>query len=274
MTSGRSGHRLSLIMASAIPEPLIAFEPENAPISTALARIDALQSQFSAACTAGRILPNVVEAIRIELTYNSNAIEGNTLTLRETQLIIEGQAPTSGKPLREIYEARNHDRALRTIETWAQERPPSTTLCERDLLDIHGIVLADIDADSADRFRSDRVLIAGSRFIPPGPHRFDELIPSLLALANRPGVHPVLQAAELHYNFVAIHPFRDGNGRTARLLMNHHLLARGFPYAIIDVAKRGEYLAALDEANGGQWRRFALFILECAERTARRVIGN
>lgn len=261
-------------MASAILEPLLAFEPQNAAIADALARINLLQSRFAAASAAGRILPNVIEAVRIELTYHSNAIEGNTLTLRETQLVIEGQSPTAGKSLREIYEARNHDRALRVLEKWVREGPSNVPLGERALLDIHAHVLAEIDDDAAGRFRGDRVLIAGSRFIPPGPHRFDELIPALLSLANRPGIHPVLQAAELHYNLVAIHPFRDGNGRTARLLMNYHLLARGFPYVIIDVAQRSEYLAALDEANTGRWERFALFILASAEASAKRLVGE
>lgn len=260
----------TFVMPSALPEPLLQFDMGDAALAEALARVDALQSRYA----AGRILPNVVEAVRIELTYHSNAIEGSTLTLRETQLVIEGFAPGGGKSLREIYEARNHDRALRTLEAWSKDRPPDAPLAERDLLEIHAMVLADIDDDSAGHFRSDRVLIAGSHFIPPGPYRFDELIPAMLWLVNRPGVHPVLQAAELHYNLVAIHPFRDGNGRTARLLMNYHLLSRGFSHVIIDVAQRGEYLAALDDANTGQWERFALFIAASAERTAKRLIGE
>ncbi len=165
---------------------------------------------------AGRILPNSVEAMRVELTYHSNAIEGSTLSLRETQLVIEGHSPASGKSMRELYEARNHDRALRLVEAWAQQRPATAAITEREVLDVHAHVLADIDANAAGRLRSERVLIKGTRFVPPGAPKFDVLIPGLLGLANREGVHPVLQAAELHYNLVAVHPFNDGNGRTAR----------------------------------------------------------
>jgi Fic family protein len=139
----------------------------------------------------------------------------------------EGYAPTSGKTLRESDEARNHDRALRELEARVEKRPLPATLTELDVLDVHAHVLADIAPNSAGRFRSDRVLIKGTRFVPPGSHRFGELVSKMLELANLKGVHPVLQAAELHYNLVAIHPFADGNGRTARLLMNYHLLRHG-----------------------------------------------
>jgi Fic family protein len=187
--------------------------------------------------------------------------------------VIEGQAPSAGKSMREIYEARNHDRALRLIESWAAQRRPPSPITERDLLDIHAIVLADIDP-AAGSFRSHRVLIAGTGFVPPGSQRFPELIPKAFELASRMGIHPVLQAAELHYNLAAIHPFADGNGRTARLLMNYHLLRRGFPHTIIDATQRSEYLAALDEANAGRWEPFALFVVNSVEHSARKLLGQ
>lgn len=256
------------------PEPLLAFEASAPAVIKALAILDSQRARFAAEQTAGHILPNVLEAIRIELTYHSNAIEGNTLTLRETQLVLEGRTPAGGKSLREIYEARNHDRAIRMVESWARKRPTGTLLTTDDLLDTHAIVLADIDPAGAGRFRTERVLIAGTRFVPPGPHRFGELIPRMLELANCESTHPVLRAAELHYNLAAIHPFRDGNGRTARLLMNLQLLASGFPHAIIDVSKRAEYLAALDDANTGSSERFALFVASSLGRSIERAIGG
>ena len=216
-------------------------------------------------------MPNTIEALRIELTYHSNAIEGSTLTLRETQLVIEGKSPGGEKPLREIYEARNHDRAFRFIENWAAEnlRKP---LEEQDVLEVHARVLADIDPIGAGRFRDQRVLIAGSGFIPPGAQKIGELFGKMLILVNSPGLHPVLGAAELHYNLVAIHPFIDGNGRTARLMMNHHLLRHGFPFALIEVNERGKYLAALDEANHGRLEPFATFIAQSVIRSIDRVL--
>lgn len=257
-----------------LPEPLLAFDAGSSEIDSALARVDTLQSRYLRERDARRILPNAVEAIRVELTYHSNAIEGSTLTLRETQLVIEGRAPEGGKSLREIYEARNHDRALRTIEHWVADRPRTAPLTERDILDVHALVLADIDPVSAGRFRTGRVLIAGTGFVPPGSHKFPALLPAMLGLANRSGVHPVIQAAELHYNLVAIHPFGNGNGRTARLMMNYSLFRSGFPHTIISVAQRSEYLAALDEANAGRGERFSLFVAGSVEQSILKLLGN
>ncbi len=93
--------------------------------------------------------------------------------------------------------------------------------------------MADIDTVNAGVFRSDRVPIRGTRFVPPGSHRFGELIPRLFQFANELGIHPVIQAAELHYNLLAVQPFADGNGRTARLMMNYHFLRIGYPLVII-----------------------------------------
>jgi Fic family protein len=202
------------------PEPLRVFRGLVDAVAAELRDVEAAFTGYRRERDAGRILANSIEALRVELTYHSNAIEGSTLSLRDTQLVLEGYAPPGGKTLREIYEARNHDRALRMLERWVEERPRPSALTEQDLLDLHAQVLADIDPRSAGRFRDGRVLIKGTPFIPPGSHKFGELIPTMLELANLEGVPPALQAAELHYNFVAIHPFGDGNGRTARLVMN------------------------------------------------------
>lgn len=262
---------------SAPPEPLQRFDDCAKALAAQLQRLDEIAARYHALRDAHRVLDNSIEAMRVELTYHSNAIEGSTLTLRETQLVIEGHAPTSGKSLREIYEARNHDQALRAIERWAVERPWPAPLLERELLETHALVIADIDAANAGRLRSERVLIRGTRFIPPGVHRFVELLPTLLLLANRDDsegpLHPVLRAAELHYNLVAVHPFTDGNGRTARLLMNLSLLRRGWAHVIVEVTRRGEYLAALEEANAGRCDAFASLVVESAETSLVRLIG-
>lgn len=219
-----------------------------------------------------KVLPNFLEAARIEYTYHSNAIEGNTLTLRETQLVIEGQTPDGGKPLREIYEARNHDKAVRLIEKWAED--DARSLHESQLFELHAMLLADIDPASAGSYRSVRVRIAGSRFIPPGSHRFDELIPLTFALAADESNHPAIRAAELHYNLVAIHPFEDGNGRTARLMMNALMLQQGYPLCVIPVERRKDYLAALDEASAGRTKDFARLVLECLEAALRGYVED
>lgn len=257
-----------------IPEPLQTFQRLVGALAAELRDVEAANATYHKESQAGRILPNSVEALRVELTYHSNAIEGSTLSLRETQLVLEGLAPPGGKTLREVYEARNHDRALRMLEQWAKERPSSSLLSDQDLLDVHAQVLADIDPFSVGRFRAGRVLIKGTHFIPPGAHKFDDLIPKMLELANAQGMPPPLQAAELHYNLVAIHPFTDGNGRTARLLMNYHLLRHNYPHTIIEVGERAEYLSALEEANAGRCERFAAFVLRSVARSIRKLTGE
>jgi len=259
-------------MTQSIPEPLLRFDPN--PFASRLAEMEALRMRFQEAIRTNRILPNSMEAIRVELTYHPNAIEGSTLSLRDTQLVIEGREPNTGKLLREIYEARNHDRALRKIEAWAAEQPPRHSLIENELLDIHGEVMAGIDTTNAGVFRSDRVLIRGTRFVPPGSHRFKELIPKLISFANEPHIQPVIQAAELHYNIVAVHPFADGNGRTARLMMNYYFLTKGYPLVILPVEKRPEYLAALDAANSGSTEAFCAFLLDCVQASFAKIIGD
>lgn len=254
------------------PEPLQVLA-ESPALADALRRVDTLAERYRSLRTAGLVLPNAVEAMRVELTYHSNALEGSTLTLRDTALIVEGREPNTGKSMREIYEARNHDRALRLVERWVEARP-AEPLTEADLLAVHREVLADIDRDGAGQFRVGRVFITGTRFVPPGSHKFPELLAALLDLANRQGVHPVIQAAELHYNVVAVHPFNDGNGRTARLLMNLHLLRRGFPHAIVPVERRAAYLAALDEANAGDCEAFAAFVASCVAASTGHLIGD
>lgn len=248
------------------PEPPLAFAHVSA--ADALARVDALVTRFRTLRAAGRILPNSVEAVRVELTYHSNAIEGSTLTLRDTQLVIEGREPNTGKSLREIYEARNHDRALRMVEGWAETRP-ADSLTARDLLAVHREVLADIYPAG-----TGRVLITGGRFVPLDNGKFPYLVPALLERANRPGVHAVIQAAELHYNLLAAHSYQEGDGPTARLLMNHHLLRHGFPHAVIPVERRAEYLVTLLEANAGRCGPFAAFVLQCVEDSTRWLIGD
>ncbi|MEM9417704.1 MAG: Fic family protein [Planctomycetota bacterium] len=257
-----------------LPKPLLAFDSAADPLAVRHNEIDVLLRRDTSD-PSHHSSPNTAEAHRIEYTYHSNAIEGSTLTLRETQLIIEGMSLPGGKSMREVYEARNHDRAVRRIESWLEsEQGPAHPLDERALLELHGLVLADIMPSEAGAYRSGRVRIAGSRHIPPGPHRFEELMPAALGRLNNDALHPVLRAAELHYNLVAVHPFSDGNGRTARLMMNAWLLQNGYPLCIIEVERRAEYLSALDAANTGNPLPFAGFIAGCVERSLLDVLGD
>ena len=142
------------------------------------------------------------------------------------------------------------------------------------MLAVHADVLADVATDDAGRYRAGRVLITGTRFVPPGPHRFAELLPASLDLAADASVPAILRAAELHYNLVAVHPFADGNGRTARLAMNAVALSHGLPLIVVAVEDRPAYLTALDEANAGNPAPFAALVLRSAAATIRRLIGD
>lgn len=254
-----------------LPEPLQSFANVQPTVQSALDRLATRVAGYREARTSGRLLANTIEALRTELTYNSNAIEGNTLSLRETQLVIEGKTPPGEKSLREIYEARNHDRALRQVEAWVSERR-ALPLSEHDFLELHAMVLRDIDPTAAGHYRTERVRIAGSSFIPPANHRFTELIAAAFECALAIDVHPALRAAEFHYNLVAIHPFADGNGRTARLMMNYLLMREGYPPALIEVKRRGEYMSALDDANHGRVEPFARLIVESIEQTLNQLL--
>jgi Fic family protein len=240
--------------AAGIPEPLCVFDDKAPGLQAALAGLTAVHARYLKELRRGGILPNSVEAVRVELTYHSNAIEGSTLTLLETLLAIEGQKPQEGKSLLEVHKAHQHDVALQLIEAWVAATPAKVLLSEEVPLKVYGRMHLDLDIDAADRFIA--------------------RLPAMLELANRPHVHPAVRAAELHYNVIAEHSFNDKDGRTARLLMNYLLLRHEFPHTVVEVERRGEYLAALEEANAGRWESFAVFIIGCIERSIVRLIGS
>jgi Fic family protein len=256
---------------SDLPDPLLSFTMPDAALQAVLIRADVEVTRYREAQIKKEILPNSLEAIRVEMTYHSNAIEGSTLSLRETQLVLEGLAPAAGKALRELYEARNHDRALRLIEHWARLGPRAIT--EVQLREVHRIIMTEIDTAGAGQYRTGRVLITGTRFVPPGPHKFAEVLPRLLE-QSQGSSHVILRAAELHYNLVAVHPFADGNGRTARLMMNLLLLQNGFPLTIVPVERRPAYIAALESANSGDGTPLIHFVAECVIESVQRLLGE
>lgn len=204
------------------------------------------------------------EALRIEFLYESNRIEGNTLTLRETHLVVQEGMTISGRSLREHLEAINHKEAIALIEEIIQQQQDFS---EYVLKQIHALVLHGIDRDNAGRYRIQPVLISGSRHIPPQAHTLQSLMDAYFAWYNehQSRLHPVELAANLHERLVTIHPFIDGNGRTARLVMNLVLLRHGYPLAIIggDSESRIAYYDALEEAQiRGNSEGFTRFIAE------------
>lgn len=210
-------------------------------------------------------LNRLKEQLVVEWTYNSNAIEGNTMTLRETRMVLEVGVTISGKPLREHLEVINHKEAIEFVESLVQSKTPIT---ERDLKDIHAIILRKVDDSYAGRYRDIQVRITGSKHTPPEALHLPQLMKEFVqTYLTNPTGHPVEQAALAHYHLVSIHPFVDGNGRTARLLMNLILLKHGFFPAIILKNDRRKYYNELEQAHAEKMDPFVFFVGRSLERT-------
>lgn len=203
-------------------------------------------------------LKSLEESINLEWTYNSNGIEGNTLTLRETQVVLEG-ITVGGKSVKEHLEAINHEKAILYLSDLIKEKNPIT---EWNIKGIHQLVLKDIDDKNAGKYRIENVTIKGASHIPPDYLKVPELVEKLvLSYACWDDFHPIIRAALLHGELVKIHPFIDGNGRTSRLLMNLDLMNHGFNPVIIKKEDRLEYYDALDKAHtSGNYTDFVKLI--------------
>lgn len=217
-------------------------------LSTLLAEIDALKVRLDAARPLAS--ERIQNALDIEYTYESNRIEGNTLTLRETDLVVNKGLTVAGKSMREHLEAINHFEAILYIRDLAAK---GAILDEREVRNIHALVLHAIDRENAGRYRGLPVMISGSRYQPPQPWQVSKLMEDYghwLTGASRT-LHPVIRAAEAHERLVTIHPFIDGNGRTARLVMNLLLQQDGYPIVNIpgDTDSRHAYYDALEQTN-------------------------
>lgn len=215
--------------------------PDFARLDNLKARLDAFRPLKPA------IVQNLHDDMVLRWTYNSNAIEGNTLTLLETKVVLEG-ITIGGKSLREHFEAINHREAIAYVESIVAERRP---LSEHELKSLHRLILKNIDDENAGRYRSVNVQISGARHRPPEHFKLIDEMEAFFAWyqGESQGLHPVHRAASLHSSFVKVHPFIDGNGRTARLLMNLELIKAGFPPTILPVERRVEYYESLDRAH-------------------------
>jgi Fic family protein len=183
----------------------------------------------------------------VEWTYNSNAIEGNTLTLSETKVVLEG-ITIGGKSVVEHLEAINHRDAILFLESIVDRQEEIT---EWNIRNLHQIILKDIDNSNAGKYRMENVLISGAKHIPPDYLMVPVQMQKLVYEDNKEWTHyhPVVRAALLHGEFVKIHPFIDGNGRTARLLLNLVLISNGYPPIVIKKESRLAYYEALDTAH-------------------------
>ena len=212
------------------------------------------------------ILERLREQFIAEWTYNSNAIEGNTLTLRETMLVLERGITVKGKSLREHFEVTNHRAAIFELEKMIQSKE---AISEDSILRLHAHILDNIDDRYAGVYRRENVRILGARHIPPSPFKIPDLMKDFFTWLNEnPEQLSIIElAAVAHYKFVSIHPFIDGNGRTGRLFMNLLFMQYGFPPAVILVTDRHKYYDVLNEANLGDLKPFVRFIAQSVERS-------
>lgn len=209
-------------------------------------------------------LKSLEENFKLEWTYNSNAIEGNTLTLKETKVVLEG-ITIGGKTMREHLEAINHKEAIEFLEELIND---NSELSEMDIKNIHALVLKGIDDENAGRYRTENVIISGAGHIPPESVIVPELMEKLIYRYDewKERYHPIIVAALLHAEFVKVHPFIDGNGRTARLLMNFEAMKNGYPPIIIKTKQRHKYYDALDKgAMIGNYTDFVKMVAKQAE---------
>jgi excisionase family DNA binding protein len=209
-------------------------------------------------------LAKLQETFRVDLTYNSNAIEGNSLSLSETKLVLEEGITIGGKSMREHLEVTNHSKAIDFVESLV-DKP---RIEEIDVLNLHAIVLDRIDPENAGFYRRGAVRISGTSYTPPNPVKVPALMQEVYALMNTKGGEPIETAARIHQRFVDIHPFIDGNGRTARLLLNLYLMRNGYPPVIILRAERLKYIRTIMQSRAeNDISPFANFVAKAVERS-------
>jgi len=230
-------------------------------------RIHQKQQQLAAARPLPAIaLAKIKEALSTEWTYNSNGIEGNSLTLRETHVVLSEGFTIRGKSLREHFEVHNHDKAIALLYKMIAEKEVFTS---SRILDLHALVLRSIEDDFAGRLRNGGVRIAGANFIPPNARKVADLLDELVSavVTNPTGLDLLALVTIFHHRFVWIHPFFDGNGRTVRLAMNLILMQHGYPPAIILKNDRAKYYSALNAANKGNYKKLYLLMAQAIERS-------
>ena len=190
-------------------------------------------------------LESLEESNILDWTYNSNAIEGNTLTLRETKVVLEG-ITIGGKSVKEHLEVINHKNAILFLEDLVKS---NTDISEWNIKNIHSLILKEIDNENAGKYRTENVKISGASQIPVDYVKVPEEMEKLIYRYNNwKQYHPLIRAALLHGEFVFIHPFVDGNGRTARLLMNFEAMKNGYLPIILKASIKSKYYDALDKA--------------------------
>ncbi|HOF05876.1 MAG TPA: Fic family protein [Syntrophales bacterium] len=239
--------------------------------SVTLKKIDALKGRIDAHRPLDvHMLGQIKEYFRIGMTYTSNALEGNSLTETETKIVIEDGITVGGKPVKDHLEALGHSEAYDLLFRLAK----GDDISEANVKELHRLFYYRIDVKQAGKYRKRRVIISGTDFIPPVPERIPDLMRSFIAgiPEARAKHHPIEFAAIIHKELVTVHPFIDGNGRAARLLMNLALLQSGYPVAIIPPILRRDYLATLNRTHRGDDGPFINFIAGVCYESAKEYL--
>lgn len=238
----------------------------------------------------GDLWKTVEEKLLIEWTYNSNAIEGSTLTLGETMFFLKNGLTVEGKPFKDFIDARNHAEAIEFLyDVVKNKREISTSLIK----EFNAFLLSGIKSTPAidnNGNKTDKKATPGDYKLLPNHvlqsdgriHKYVEPVHVASEMEylcnwikeNIDNIHPVIVASVAHYNMVRIHPFDDGNGRGARILMNLILIEKGFPPAIIKNENRRKYIEALSEADKGNLNKFTEFIADACIDTQKSVLEN
>ncbi len=215
-------------------------------------------------------LKSLDDHFRIGFTYSSNALEGNTLTISETKILLENDITVGGRPLRDRYESVGHGAAYDFMLGLA--RQPDMEITEDIIKNLHRLFYQKVDADQAGQYRSIQVFISGTEYVPPAPDEIPRLMTHLSdqILSSRSTLHPIELAAMAHKRLVDIHPFIDGNGRTARLLMNLILVNTGYGVVSIPPVWRNDHINALSASRRmNDMDPFSKLIAECVIETER-----
>ncbi|MDM8297599.1 Fic family protein [Enterocloster aldenensis] len=213
-----------------------------------LQKVDRFQKEINALRPfEGEMLDQIKDYYRIGLTWTSNALEGNSLTESETKVLLEEGLTVGGRPMRDVFEAVDHARAYDFMFSLMKNR----CIDESAVLRMHKLFYQNIEPDYAGRYRDMKVVITGSHYPTTAPEKLNREMAGLFqwAAGERERLHPLEFAAELHRHFVFIHPFKDGNGRVARLLMNLALIQDGYLPAVIPPVLRMDYISLLERAH-------------------------
>jgi len=202
-----------------------------------------------------------------ELTYNSNAIEGSTLSLKDTSLIINDNITPKGASLREVHEAKNHKDAIDFIENYSGD------FNEAFIKQLHKHILKNIDDENAGQYRKVQVFIRGSDVVLPPPELVPKLVKDLVRWykQSKKNYHPFELAAITSMKFVTIHPFVDGNGRSSRLIMNFLLRKNSYPKINVYVKERADYLTAVRKANDKKYASIISFLIKTIKKNYKRM---